>query len=573
MNQNNLFPRKTIKRLFLGICILTVLLSFSQVVQSDFEKIFEKDLRADDESTNSVVSANLTRKIFPPMIRINSLQEKISNWHEGPYWQHIPPLFTYIPVPFFKLDNQITIEVKRLAYAGVLLLTALTFLIATYLFDKKIKTTVAATLAAVLFVTNEFSRNLVTGIDFGNSDLLLAFTIVLSFASVCWYLKEGREQRCRYSIWKIVIISIVISLPIITKNLLGAIPATTFFILLIRDYKKINYQLLAGFACFLAMLGLGYIPLYLSSPETFKAEIFLPFTHMSNYEWWGRPWHFFITYYFPKNYTKSFTILYYISILLGLWFLFKKRFSGRTKILLSLAVTWFFWNLIAVSMIESKAPNFIFQSFLLSLFFVSYLLIVLLTKTSLYIFIEKQVKNISISKPLIINYTLILIITTLLSVTVYSYKELVINFSKIRNSAYNYTTEHEIYYHFAEIAREKGVSTNDLFILAYSKEDYWFRYYLLFLTGSEARTIGELKSFNKPYTDIQKKYKRIFLVSDNSEKYENSMLISNQIDYIDRFKVMEIETKDLNSDYINNFLLYLPPVKNKFPDQKPNFTF
>lgn len=566
MNLNNLFSEKIIKRIFLGICILIVLLSFSCVIQNDFDKIFKKDLIWDDESTNSVVSANLSRKIFPPMIRLNPLREFFYDWREGPYWQHIPPLFTYIPVPFFKLDNQITIEVKRLAYAGVLLLTSLIFLLSVYLFDKRIKTTAAATLAAVIFVTNEFSRNLVTGIDFGTSDLLLALTVVLSFASICWYLKEDKEKRLKYTFWKIAFIGVVISLPIITKNILGAIPATTFFLLLIRDYKKINWKLFTGFFSFLIMIFLAYAPLYLSSPETFREEIFLPFVHMKNYEWWGRPWHFFITTYFPEDYTKSFTALYYFGILLGLWFLFKKRFNGRTEIILKISIFWFIWNLAAISMIESKAPNFIFQSFIFSLFFVSYLLIFLFEKTPLIVFIKKQIKNINTKKPRVINIFLILTIIILLGVTINSYRLTVINFYKIRNTAYNYKSEHEIYYHFAEEARTKGVNTDDLFILAYSKGDIWFRYYLLFLTGSEARTIKELKDFKTPFTVVQKKYKRVFLVSDKAADYKNEIQVPHQVDYVDRFMVTKIETKDLQNNYISDFLFFLPPVKNKFPE-------
>src|SRR3990167_10848016 len=107
---------------------------FSHNVKSDLPLIFQKDLRAHDESSNSTVAANITRQFFPPMIRVNPLDEKQGNWMEGPFWQHIPPLFTYAPYVFFTLDEQVTIEVKRLSYAFVTLLTGFLFIFSIYKF-------------------------------------------------------------------------------------------------------------------------------------------------------------------------------------------------------------------------------------------------------------------------------------------------------------------------------------------------------------------------------------------------------------------------------------------------------
>src|SRR5438552_10220932 len=115
--------------------------------KSDFPLIFKKDLLAHDESSNSVVAANITRKFFPPMVRVNPLNEQQGNWMEGPFWQHIPPLFAYVPYLFFKLDGQVTIEVKRLSYAFLILLSGLLFILFVYLFTEDLWISFGAFLA------------------------------------------------------------------------------------------------------------------------------------------------------------------------------------------------------------------------------------------------------------------------------------------------------------------------------------------------------------------------------------------------------------------------------------------
>src|SRR3989344_5947442 len=113
------------------IAVAALMLVFSawlvRNTRHDLPLVFQKDLLAHDESSNSVVADNLTRKFFPPMVRTNPLVDEQGNWMEGPYWQHIPPMFAYVPHIFFEIDGHVTIEVKRLAFAFVTLLTGLLF--------------------------------------------------------------------------------------------------------------------------------------------------------------------------------------------------------------------------------------------------------------------------------------------------------------------------------------------------------------------------------------------------------------------------------------------------------------
>src|SRR6185369_15134213 len=72
------------------------------------------------------------------------------------------------------------------------------------------------------------------------------------------------------------------------------------------------------------------------------------------------------------------TEFYYFVLALGLLATTSKRGERKDKILLWLSGGWFIWNLLAISFVTSKVPNFIYQSFLLSLFFVVYTLVILL---------------------------------------------------------------------------------------------------------------------------------------------------------------------------------------------------
>src|SRR3989344_1261084 len=192
------------KQVAVTILMLTFSIVFVRNTRSDFPLIFEKNLHAHDESSNSVVAANITRKFFPPMVRVNPFVEEQGNWMEGPYWQHIPPLFAYVPYVFFQIDGQVTIEVKRLAFAFVTLMTGLLFIFGVYKYKESLQAATAATIAAIFWINTPFTHELITGYAFGVSDIVLAFTIVCSFAGIIWYLRtEGSEERAKYSYSKL----------------------------------------------------------------------------------------------------------------------------------------------------------------------------------------------------------------------------------------------------------------------------------------------------------------------------------------------------------------------------------
>ena len=470
--------------------------------------IFKKDLYEHDESSNSVVAANLTRKFFPAMIRTNPLYEEQGIWMEGPYWQHIPPLFAYVPLPLFWIDGHVTIEMKRVAYDLVLLATGYVFILGVYLYDRKRLSLFAATLASIFFVASAFSQNLVSGAYFGTSDIVLAFTIVCSFAALLWYLRNDREARKSYSNKNLAWIGAIVSLPILTKNVLGAIPAATYLILLLWDHRRVNRKIFAAAGVFLGMLVLYYGALYLSSPAAFKAEILLPLAHTQpDFEGWGRPWYFFFTDYLPKEYFLSWTYPFLIGLLVGIFLLVQRKLEVKTARLLALSGIWFVWNLAAISTVSSKVPNFAYQSFVFAIFFAIYsaAIAVLLLLPDLKSFCDSLLEKDFFKRFTAAAFLILLVLTT------YSSSHVITKFRETRAAGYYYTTEHEKFYHFGEFAAQSGVTNKDLIIFNATIDDCWFRYYTLFLTGAESRTLDEIYNI-ADVNQIKPKYQNVYFV-------------------------------------------------------------
>lgn len=482
---------------------------FVRNVRHDFPLIFQKDLLAHDESSNSVVAANITRQFFPPMVRVNPLNNQQGNWMEGPFWQHIPPMFAYVPYLFFKLDGQITIEVKRLAYAFVTLLTGLLFIWSVYRFRKSLWAATAATVAAIFWINTPFTHELITGYAFGVSDIVLVFTVVCSFAGILWYLSGEREERSEYPYWKLILIAMIVALPIAAKNLLGAIPAATFFILLLRDHKKINKPVLISSGAFVGLLLLHLLPLYFSSPETFKSEILVSFYHFKPLEGWGRPWHWFLTNYLPQRYLLGWAWVYYLGLTLGLVLSIKYKGERKDRILLALSGGWFVWNLVMISLVQSKVPNFIYQSYLLSLFFIVYSLVLFIIPSA------ERVGDLFERKLPGRNGLLIIVLTIVTFITCYETIGFVQQFKLERAQAYNYQSEHEKFYQLAEKLRAQGLNAQNLVIINNQPDDCWERYYILFLTGAESKTLLEMHFNTVSDAVISQKYRAIYFVDQN----------------------------------------------------------
>lgn len=527
---------------------------FIRNVKNDFPLIFSKDLLAHDESSNSVVAANVTRKFFPPMVRVNPLVENQGNWMEGPYWQHIPPLFAYVPYIFFQLDGQVTIEVKRLSFAFVTLLTGLLFIFGVYNYRKSLLAALAATTAAIFWINTPFTRELITGYAFGVSDIVLAFTVVASFVAILWYLRAEREERRGYSYWKLAVIAFIVATPILAKNLLGAIPAATFLGLLVFDHRALNKKVVFSATVFISVVFAYMFSLYLSSSETFKKEVLVSFSHFSQLEGWARPWHWYLTNYLPQRYLFGWTWVFYIGLTLAIGL----RIRDLKYKSLWLSGIWFIWNLVAISLVTSKVPNFIYQSYLLCLFFIVYSLILLVTTPD------------SIRGPLLLlkpkdnrvtGWILGTVLITCVLVTGNELVQFVQQFKLQRALAYNYSSEREKFYGAAEAMRSAGVNSKDLVIVHVSDNDCWARYPIIFLTGAEAKTFLEMHFITITYESIKQKYPKIYFLDKNYSFLEfdiatlESLLDQNKDEiqkHISRIKVDKTSCQWLVPDEILN---------------------
>ncbi|MEZ5003886.1 MAG: hypothetical protein R2730_12725 [Chitinophagales bacterium] len=516
---------------------------------------FKKDLISYDECTNAVVSNNLYRDAFPPRLRLNSLTDEYQGWKEGPDWQHIPPLFLYVPLPFYYLDGELSIETRRLSYVWMALMQSLIFIIGIALLFKEKRAILIAALAAYLWTITPFTRGVLNGNYFGYSDIVLSFSVTLSLLlSIGLFQNIRRNNAIKGHLLALAITAATI--PLLVKNVLGALPLLFLMVILIKGVRaqriKTQEILLALFIPIVLCL-LYYGASYWKSPEAFKAEFFVSFYHFGNYEGWKEPWHYFVSYYLPNRYFYfmwwPFVIGFFAS--LSLWSQLKKE---KQKAVLTFFLLYFIGNLLAVSIVTSKSPNFILQGYLFILFFVLYLLwdkiIETIPELKFTLLIEKLYEfRWSIG---IVTFSLAMV---MIAGNIYKMKLL-------RNESYNYATQNERFYEFGERCHDVlYADIRSLFILdtdslsyadslVWKDPDYWMRYYILFHSGSEARRLEEIKAFNEEfdvYSTIKKKYNKVYLVTSPAllqSKYINS---SKGFDRIGHYQVKIIRNEEIKA--------------------------
>lgn len=546
--------------------VLLFSIVFALVTAFDWPDMAAKDLYFHDESSNSAVAANLTRSLFPPMIRIHSLVDNPGNWMEGPHWQHIPPLFAYVPLPLFALDGRVTIEMKRLAYAIVLLITGICFIVSVSGFDRSRLAAISATLAAIFWIETPFTRMLVAGTAFGTSDIVLAATLVFCLWALLWYLENPSKDRVNYSVAKIAFIAVIMALPVVAKNILGLMPFTTFCVLLLWDRKKPDLKFLLACAIFGGVILSSFGPLYFISPDTFRREIVLPIDLMSDFEGWGRPWHFFLTDYLPRYYLRHLTPLFLTGFLLSVRYVFSKRLDTTSRTVLVFCGGWFVWNLIAVSFLGSKAPDFIFQSYLPALFFSIYGPLRWLEtdyRVSGYVnnLLAKGRRGLQFITPAL----------CVLALAAFAYLFYTIHQS--RNSPYAYKSDHEQFYRFGEAEQANAAGPSDLFILDSSADDCWFRYYILFLTGAEARTLNEVLAYNVAAGDVQAKFAKAHFVLPVSDT-PPEIATTTTIRAIDHYQVLSFDSRALKPNYtevLNSWVALSPNNRHHRPAASCNW--
>lgn len=501
--------KKNVSLIFLVFIFLFTAL-FSNFVKENIKPIFAKDLYFHDESSNSVVGANVYRQFFPPQIRLNPLIDdyKISDWLEAKYWMHIPPLFAYVPYPLYLLDGGVTIEMKRLSYALVTFLTALLLILIAKKYLKSFRFVFASFLAVSLWLLTPYTRDLVVGYRFGLSDIVLAFTTVVSFGGLAYYLFFLRSQN-RFDIWRHLLIGASCALPFCAKNMLGLIPAATIFFLLLGSKDKLK-KILSFAGGFLIVAGLFYLPLFFASPKVFIFEFMTSFKHFDNYEGWQRPWNIFFTDYLPNNYLLNLRNLYIFFALYILSFFSSISIKDKnSRDLILLSGIWFIFNLAIVSFVKSKAPNFVYSTYLFGLFFI--ISNVVNAVAFLFGWFDKLVSKISAG---FINALMIILIFLSGLVCIIGVSQATKAFAGERANNIQ-SGGNAKFYDLCMYGKKIGWDKDDLVIID-APNAYWLRFYVMFVTGAEGVHYEQMANFmrsNEYYREvILNKYKKIHFV-------------------------------------------------------------
>lgn len=475
---------------------------------------FKKDLYSFDESIQSVVSANLYRDFWNPSVRLNSLYDEYQGWTEGPEWQHIPALFAYVPLPFFWLDGGVSIEMKRLSYVFIayLMFAFLTYYFSSYLRNSLLS--IAAVSTAVIWTNSPFVKGLLQGGYFGFSDVVLAFTITITVLCIIHFLIFKKHEFYSLNEVSMLFYGFVFALPLITKNALGGMPAFIFLFLLLITYKGFNRYIFYFLTGVFLITGSFYGIQWYKNPEVFQQEFLFSIAHFGDVEGWARPWHYFITNYFPKFYIPVVFIPFAILIVLTSVYFYIKRgfFNINERKVLTLFGLYALAHWTIICFVTSKSPNYLLQSFHLLIFFVVFILLSALKQYSHHNFLNEIFHSNQINKGL----QVLLVITMLL--LVYRFQ------SERRNPS---LPANPLFTLSEEIQSKINPGLEDIFI-TYTKKnndstalgnDYWLRYYILFITGSESRTMQEFKNY-KPKEKLSTKYKRFYIITHISNEVE-----------------------------------------------------
>jgi len=227
--------------------------------------------------------------------------------------------------------------------------------------------------------------------------------------------------------------------------------------------------------------------------------------------------------------------------------------------LLSISLLWFLFNLVAVSALTSKAPNFIYQSFLLSLFFIVLGIGLILSENRFAEFIKHKFSEYQT----FINLGLVIICLPLLSYMGLVYNNLFHKINITRQAPYVYASEHEQFYGLAEYAQKTGISNKDIVILNAGPNDCWSRYYILFLTGAEAKTFDEVYSSatdTSTLKTIRENYDKLFFVSKTGGDLNIPGTIS-RTDYLN-FNIFELFAKSLPETFFSELKKNIGSSKN-----------
>jgi hypothetical protein len=114
--------------------------------------------------------------------------------------------------------------------------------------------------------------------------------------------------------------------------------------------------------------------------------------------------------------------------------------------------------------------------------------------------------------------------------------------------AYNYQSEHEKFYGAAEEMRQLGLNTKDIIIIRVSENDCWFRYYPLFLMGTESKNLLEM-NFGFDPDAIKNKYTRMYFVINKDDPTPD---FSQQRIELQNYSLIQYDLSGLNTSQVRS---------------------
>ncbi len=562
MHIKHLLEKRVLRNTLITVSVCAL---FSAVFFSMFtdraREIVDPEFRSGDEVFNGAVTANLTRDAFPPMVRLNPLITKQGHWTQGPYWQHIPPLFLYVPLPFFELFNNGEPDqgLLRLSYITILYLTCIIFIVGIASLEKNRTAIISAFIACTLLLLTPFTLNNALGYVINHSDSVLLLSTTLSLIALLYYLRRPQAKRLEYSPYTIALIAFIVTLPIVVKTALGAIPLAFFTLFIVRDTKKLFSKKIALVAfTSIATLLVAYGPLYISSPETFIKEMMTPFNHLSGKgEGPIHPWNYYFTHSLPNDYLGALTIPFCILLVWSMYLSIKYPFPRTTRNTLLITLIWFIWNFIAISSAATKVPNFLFQSYLFILFFVTYTPLRFLTLT-----IYNNRKNLTIKKSKSSTTFYIAGSLFLICIGTYSGFLFVKAIHNERLQAPTDSNREDRYNTLGRELKERGVNRNDLVIIASNvSTKSRSKYYVIFQTGAESEIWQTIKDRKVKSITIAERYKNVYLVLKNIVSDTQKLSVPHTTFDTKAFTVIKFKGDDIDNFFLKDTESFLREIK------------
>jgi 4-amino-4-deoxy-L-arabinose transferase-like glycosyltransferase len=324
----------------LALCVIVLVstLLFSH-------RLGQPDLSMWDEVVHANVIKNLADSCCTPHLLNEPWGANYQDWSNTNIWMHKPLLPFYASAAVYKILDKSVFSIR---FPALVLFELLVLL--TYYVGKKYFNPFVGLGAVLLLAFNPYSFELVQGRQFsGLGDIGLAFFTLAVIAIVFEIIKD---PKTKWFVW----FSVFSVLAYFCKGGLALIPFGILGIIVLTYQRKLSIFLKFGASIFFFLIPVGLASLYLSGrfPIEYKYEQHMQLAHLwKDIEGWGRPWDYYLTFYWPAMIGFLLLPWFWFSTISGLLSLRKKP----QIFVLALSTASFF---ILLSFGVSKISNFIY---------------------------------------------------------------------------------------------------------------------------------------------------------------------------------------------------------------------